>query len=54
MRMLIHGLLVLAVLLAPGAVAVDPATTTPGAALPDFVPTEEVPADSALSFPVDI
>ena len=52
-----HGILIVVCILAPSAVAVDSASTraqTSESALEEFVPTEKVPIDSSLSFPVDI
>ena len=43
------------VAVAVSAVAVDPAAPPPETSSEyDFVPSEEIPADSAISFPVDI
>ena len=57
MRSLLCRFLVLGCLFAPSTLAVDTppsAALGPEGALKDFVPTEKVPVDSALSFPVDI
>ena len=57
MRALLYRLLILGCLVALSALAVDtppPVAKPPEGALEEFVPTEKVPVDSALSFPVDI
>ena len=68
MKFLLGSMLVLAVLSTPAPLSPDGeasgATAEPGAGetaaetssepLEDFIPSEEVPADSAISFPVDI
>jgi hypothetical protein len=54
-RWLLLGLLALGTLAAAGDQAPTPRpTASPGPQLEEFVPSERVPADRAVSFPVDI
>jgi hypothetical protein len=61
MRIRLITILVIALLATPGGFGTDPAEAPASEEderwqeeLEDFVPSEEVPADSAISFPVDI
>jgi hypothetical protein len=59
MKTVLTAILVLAVLSVPAPLATedDPAAdpqTAPQEPEEEFIPTEEVPADSAITFPVDI
>ena len=61
MKIRLIVILVVALLATPGGFGTDP-TDTPASEtdekwqkeLEEFIPSEEVPADSAISFPVDI
>jgi hypothetical protein len=54
-RWLLLGLLALGTLAIAGDQAATPkATPTPGPQLEQFVPSEKVPADHAVAFPVNI
>jgi hypothetical protein len=53
-RWVLLGLVALATLAAAGDQAPPRATPAPGSQLEEFVPSEKVPADEAVSFPVDI
>jgi len=61
MKIRLIAMLVVALLATPGGFGTDPPETTASEEgetwqdeLEEFVPSEEVPADSAISFPVDI
>lgn len=61
MKIRLIAIVVVALLATPGGYGTDPSGTTTAEEdekwqeeLEEFVPSEEVPADSAISFPVDI
>ena len=61
MKIRLIAILIVALLATPGGFGTDPPETTGSEEddkwqeeLEEFVPSEEVPADSAISFPVDI
>ena len=61
MKIRLIAILVVALLATPGGSGTDPSETTASEEderwqeeLEEFVPSEEIPADSAISFPVDI
>jgi hypothetical protein len=53
-RWLLLGLIALGTLAAAGDQPKTKPTASPGPQLEEFVPSEKVPADRAVSFPVDI
>jgi hypothetical protein len=61
MKIRLTAILMIALLATPGGFGTDPSDSAPPEEdekwqeeLEEFIPSEEVPADSAISFPVDI